>query len=137
MSFETKIERIEIKNEADIINARVRTKILAESLGFNYMDQTRIATAVSELARNALEHAGGGQLTIEEVNLQRKRGLQITAEDHGPGIENLDLALKGGYSTKGGLGLGLSGSKRLMDAFQVKTEVGRGTVVTAKKWLSR
>jgi serine/threonine-protein kinase RsbT len=126
-----------IKVEADIINARVKVKALAESIGFGYMDQTRIATAVSELTRNALEHGGGGQITITSTKNQHNQGLEITVEDHGPGIQNLELALKGGHSTKGGLGFGLSGSKRLMDTFLIKTEVGKGTMVTAKKWLPK
>ncbi len=132
-----KNEVLEIKMEADIINARVKVKALAEAIGFGYMDQTRIATAVSELVRNALEHGGGGQITIKQLNKHDKHGLEITVEDHGPGIKNLELALKGGYSTKGGLGCGLSGARKLMDFFTVETVVGRGTVVTAKKWLPK
>jgi serine/threonine-protein kinase RsbT len=128
---------LQIRIEADIINARVKVKAIAEAMGFGYMDQTRIATAVSELARNALEHAGGGQITVSPVNTVENQGLEITVEDHGPGIENLELALKGGYSTKGELGFGLSGSRKLMDVFQVKTEMGKGTVVTGTKWLPK
>ncbi len=137
MSVQIRNEVLQIKIEADIIVARVKVKAIAEALGFGYMDQTRIATAVSELARNALEHAGGGQITIAPVNNEEKQGLEITVEDHGPGIENLELALKGGHSTKGGLGFGLSGSRKLMDVFQVKTEAGKGTVVTGTKWLPK
>ncbi len=137
MPKEVSDEVLDIKMEADIINARVKAKALAEAVGFDYMDQTRIATAVSELARNALEHAGGGQMMMSPVTALGKRGLQITVADHGPGIKNLEAALKGGYSTKGGLGLGLSGSKRLMDVFLINTETGKGTVVTAKKWVTK
>jgi serine/threonine-protein kinase RsbT len=129
------IEIMEIKNEADIIRARVRAKAVAEALGFNYMDQTRIATAVSELARNSYQHAGEGEMTIKPLNRQGRKGIEIIVEDHGPGIENLELALKGGHSTAGGLGMGLSGSKRLMDEFDIKTKSGEGTVVTIRKWL--
>jgi len=129
------IEILDIKSEADIIIARVRAKAIAEALGFNYMDQTRIATAVSELARNAYQYAGKGKITIKPLNKQGKKGMEIVFEDHGPGIENLDRAMKGGYSTGGGLGMGLSGSKKLMDDFDINTKMGEGTVVTIRKWL--
>lgn len=129
------VEILEIKNEADIIKARVRAKAIAEALGFNYMDQTRIATAVSELARNAYQHAREGIMSIKALDRQGKKGIEILVEDHGPGIENLDLALKGGHSTAGGLGMGLSGSQKLVDEFDIKTKVGEGTVVTIRKWL--
>jgi serine/threonine-protein kinase RsbT len=129
------IEIVEIKDEADIIKARVRAKATAEALGFNYMDQTRIATAVSELTRNAYQYARGGRMTIRSTDRQRKKGIEIVVEDHGSGIENLELALKGGHSTAGGLGMGLSGSKRLMDEFDIRTKSGEGTSVTLRKWL--
>jgi len=129
------IEVVDVRSEADIVNARVRAKAIAEALGFSYTDQTRIATAVSELARNAFQFAGGGKVTIKPADGKARKGIEIIVEDHGPGIENLELALKGGYSTAGGLGLGLSGSKKLMDEFDIKTEIGKGTVVTIRKWL--
>lgn len=129
------IEILEIKNEADIIRARVTAKTTAEALGFNYMDQTRIATAVSELTRNAYQYAGEGKMTIKPLNKQGRRGIEIIVEDQGPGIENIELALKGGHSTAGGLGMGLSGSKKLMDEFDIKTKIGEGTTVTVRKWL--
>jgi serine/threonine-protein kinase RsbT len=129
------IEILEIKSEADIIEARVRAKAIAEALGFNYMDQTRIATAVSELARNAYQYAGKGKITIKPLNKQGRKGMEMVVEDHGSGIENLDRAMKGGYSTGGGLGMGLSGSKKLMDDFDINTKMGEGTVVTIRKWL--
>lgn len=137
MTLQTKNDVLEIKVEGDIINARIRAKALAEAIGFDYIDQTRIATAVSELARNALEHADGGEISITSVDALEKQGLEITVIDHGPGIKNLELALKGGHSTSGGLGFGLSGSRKLMDFFHVETEVGKGTVVTAIKWLPK
>jgi len=129
------IEILEIKSEADIIEARVRAKAIAEALGFNYMDQTRIATAVSELARNAYQYAGKGKMTIKPLNKQGRKGMEMVVEDHGPGIENLDRAMKGGYSTGGGLGMGLSGSKKLMDEFDIKTKSNEGTSITVRKWL--
>jgi serine/threonine-protein kinase RsbT len=126
---------IEVTGEADIVMARVKAKAVAEAMGFNYMDQTRIATAVSELARNAFQFAGKGKVRITTVNRQEKRGIEIVVEDRGPGIKDLELVLKGGYSTGKGLGMGLSGSKRLMDEFDIKTKVGHGTTVTIRKWL--
>lgn len=129
------IEILDIKSEADIIIARVRAKAIAEALGFNYMDQTRIATAVSELARNAYQYAGKGKMTIKPLNKQGRKGMEMVVEDHGPGIENLDRAMKGGYSTGGGLGMGLSGSKKLMDEFDIKTKSNEGTSITVRKWL--
>ena len=129
------IDVIEVKSETDIVNARVRAKAIAEALGFGYMDQTRIATATSELARNAFQFAGKGKVTISTIDKQQRKGIEIVVEDHGPGITNLELALRGGYSTGGGLGLGLSGSKKLMDEFDIKTKMDEGTVVTVKKWL--
>lgn len=129
------IEVVEVRNEVDIVSARVRARAMAEALGFGYMDQTRIATAVSELARNAFQFAGGGKVTIKPVNSQGREGIEIVVEDHGPGIENLELALKGGYSTVGGLGFGLSGARKLMDEFDIKTKLGEGTTVTIRKWL--
>jgi serine/threonine-protein kinase RsbT len=128
------IEIVEIRNESDIITARVKAKVIAEALGFGYMDQTRIATAVSELARNAYQYAGEGKITITPANRQGRKGIEIVVDDDGPGIENLELALKGGSSTGGGLGMGLSGSKRLMDEFDIKTSK-EGTTIVARKWL--
>lgn len=125
----------EVMSEADIVIARVKARAVAEAMGFNYMDQTRIATAVSELARNAFQFAGKGKVTITPVDIQGRRGIQIVIEDHGPGIKDLESAMKGGHSTGGGLGMGLSGSKKLMNEFDIKTKVGEGTIVTIRKWL--
>lgn len=128
------IEIMGLKDESDIIRARIRVKNISEILGFKYMDQTRIATAVSELARNAIKFAGKGEIKIRKIGNSR-RGLEITIEDNGPGIENLELALKGGYSTSGGLGIGLSGAKKLVDEFDIDTFPGKGTKIVIKKWL--
>lgn len=132
---QTSVEIVDVTTEADIIRARLKAKVIAEALGFDYMDQTRISTAVSELARNAFQYAGGGRITIKTATNQARKGIEIIAEDHGHGIENLELALKGGYSTGTGLGMGLSGTKRLMDEFDIQTTIGKGTVITIKKWL--
>jgi serine/threonine-protein kinase RsbT len=131
----TDTEVTKVSEERDIVTARVRAKALAEALGFGYMDQTRIATAVSELARNALQFGGGGTVKVSQAALAGKRGIEIVVEDKGPGIQNLDLVLKGGYSTGGDLGLGLSGSKKLMDEFNIETTPNKGTTVTVRKWL--
>lgn len=128
------IETIDLKDESDIIMARTMVKNISEMLGFKYMDQTRITTAVSELTRNVIKFAGKGEVKIRKIVNQR-RGLEITIEDNGPGIENLELALKGGYSTSGGLGIGLSGAKKLVDEFNIDTFPGKGTKIVIKKWL--
>jgi serine/threonine-protein kinase RsbT len=128
-------EETRVSAEHDIVTARVRAKALAEALGFGYMDQTRIATAVSELARNALQFGGGGRVKLCQAAVEGKRGIEIVVEDKGPGIQNLELAIKGGHSTGGGLGLGLSGSRRLMDEFNIETAPNKGTTVTVRKWL--
>jgi len=126
---------VDVESEADIVTARVRTKAVAEAIGFNYMDQTRIATAVSELARNAFQYAGKGKVRISPIDIGSEHGIEIVVEDHGPGIKDLESAMKGGYSTSRGLGMGLSGSRKLMDEFEIKTRIGEGTVVRIRKWM--
>jgi serine/threonine-protein kinase RsbT len=129
------MESVEVKSEGDIVMARVRARAMAETIGFNYMDQTRIATAVSELARNAFQYAGKGRVTITPIINKEEIGIEIVVEDHGPGIKDLELVMKGGYSTSKGLGMGLSGSRKLMDEFEIKTNIGEGTVVRIRKWV--
>jgi PAS domain S-box-containing protein len=130
-----RIDLVEIKSEMDVTKARVRARVLAEALGFNYMEQERIASAVLELVRNAFEYAGGGIVKMQPVEREGRGGIEIIVEDHGPGIKNLELALKPGHSTSGRLGEGLSTCRRLMDEFDIKTQVGEGTLVTIRKWL--
>jgi PAS domain S-box-containing protein len=130
-----RLDLVEIKCEMDVTRARVRARVLAEALGFNYMGQERIASAVLELARNAFEYAGGGIAKMQPVEREGRGGIEIIVEDHGPGIENPELALKPGHSTSGHLGEGLSTCRRLMDEFDIKTQVGEGTTVTVRKWL--
>ena len=125
----------EVVTEADIVTSRVEARALAEAIGFDYIDQTRIATAVSELTRNALQYAGRGKVTMSPMLKDGRRGIEIVVEDHGPGIKDLELVMKGGHSTSRGLGMGLLGSKRLMDEFYVNSKVGKGTIVTVRKWL--
>jgi serine/threonine-protein kinase RsbT len=126
---------INIDSEYDIVTARSAAKNEAKRLGFSLVDQTRIATAVSELARNIVVHANGGVLKIEAIEKKARRGLEVCAFDDGPGIENLELALQDGWTSGGGLGVGLNGAKRLMDEFEIQSEVGKGTKVQVVKWM--
>ncbi len=123
-----------VRNEYDIISVRGLGRNVAAKLGFGVVDQCRITTAISELARNAVVHGEGGYVTIKTIQ-NDKKGIEIICKDEGPGIRNLELALKGGYSTVGGLGIGLSGAKRLMDEFQITSSEGKGTTVMIRKWL--
>lgn len=131
-------QRIAIRGEDDIVAARQRTRDLARALGFDLVDQTRIATAVSELTRNVVRYATNGR---GEVRLRRVAGaggagvgLEVVVADAGPGIEDVDQAMREGYTSGGGLGVGLSGTRRLMDEFEIDTAPGRGTAITIRKW---
>ncbi len=126
---------IQVLSEGDIITVREKARDAAKFIGFNIMDLTRIVTAVSELVRNAYQYASGGSVTIKTVQNLDRKGIEVIVEDHGPGIAKLDLAMKGGYSTGKGLGLGLSGAKRLMDEFAIETCQDKGTKITIRKWL--
>ena len=106
----------------------------AVELGFNLIDQTKLVTAASELARNTLQYGGGGTALIEGIGDGLRRGLRLTFEDHGPGIPNIDEALRDGFSTAGGLGLGLSGARRLSNEFQIDSRPGEGTRVMITRW---
>jgi len=127
---------LEICNESDIVRIRTTAKIKAAEMGFGLVDQTRICTAVSELSRNVLVHAGRGQVRIEE-DCHPNSGLRITFTDEGPGIEDIELAMKDGFSTAGSMGKGLPGSKRLTDKMDIFSEKGKGTTVIVEKWLIR
>ena len=126
--------RVKIASSPDIVMARQHGRSMAAQLGFSGSDLTIVATAISEIARNILEHAITGEITLKSVNGNSKRGIIIIAQDEGPGIPDVDRALQDGYTTGKGLGLGLSGSKRLMDEFEISSEVGKGTTITMKKW---
>ena len=127
--------RIAISSEVDIVTARQRGRALAAELGFAGSDQALIATAISELARNILKYAGRGDVDIAVEHKNGRAGIVIVATDNGPGIPDLKKALQGGFSTGNGLGLGLSGTKRIMDEFHLASEVGTGTRVEARKWV--
>ncbi len=124
-----------LRQEGDIVAARRAAKELAAALGFDLLEQVHLATAVSELARNAIDYGGGGEITLAVVEDGARRGLELRCRDHGPGIMDLERVLAGGRSTGSGLGRGLSGARALVDEFQVETAPGRGTTVRGRKWL--
>jgi len=123
-----------IRSSEDIISVRQAVREWSVNLGMNLIDQTKIVTAASELARNTFIYGGGGRLIIEQVNNGTRNGLKLTFEDKGPGINNIDLALKDGYTTSGGMGLGLGGAKRLSNEFEIVSEPGKGTKITIIRW---
>jgi serine/threonine-protein kinase RsbT len=116
------------------VAVRQRTRSLAVEIGLTIIDQTKIVTAASELARNTVIHGGGGKAILEIVKEMSRQGLRLTFEDSGPGIPDLERALQDGYTTGGGLGLGLGGSKRLCSEFSIESQVGVGTRVTVMRW---
>ena len=130
----TRSDALEIVANGDVVRVRQAVRARAAALGFSIVDQTKIVTAASELARNTLEHGGGGSCTIELLDEDARRGLRLTFEDHGPGIADVALALTDGYSSGTGLGLGLSGSRRLVNEFDLRSKVGEGTRVTVVRW---
>ena len=124
-----------VEHEADVVRARQRGRELAAALGFSSTDQTLIATAISEIARNIVSYAGSGSVTLSRIERQGRRGIQIVAEDRGPGIPDVELAMRDGYSTGNSLGVGLPGARRLVDELELVSSVGVGTTVTLRKWL--
>jgi len=127
-------ETMSIQSSADVVLVRQAVRQWAVELRFSLVDQTKIVTAASELARNTLDYGGGGVVKLEALQEGIRRGLRLTFEDKGPGIPDLDLALKDGFTTGGGLGMGLSGTKRLVNEFNIVSQVGEGTCVTITKW---
>ena len=123
-----------LRTADDIIKARRLVRDCAVAHGLPLVDQTKLVTAASELARNTLVHGGGGDMRIESLEDGGRRGVKVLFEDQGPGIDDIDLALKDGYSTGGGLGLGLGGAKRLVDDFHIQSKPGKGTIVTIVRW---
>jgi len=123
-----------LQNSNDVVLARQRVRQWATELQFSLVDLTKLVTAASELARNALDHGHGGSMIMEAVADGGKTGLRLTFEDRGPGIPDIEQALKDGYTTGAGMGLGLGGSKRLVNEFSIESEAGKGTKVTVIRW---
>jgi serine/threonine-protein kinase RsbT len=123
-----------LQTSADMVLARQVVRQWATELRFSLVDQTKLVTAASELARNALEHGKGGVMTLESLTNGSRTGLRLIFEDQGPGIPDINLALKDGYTSASGMGLGLGGSKRLVNDFSIESEVGKGTKVTVVRW---
>ena len=129
-----KAETLPVRNEDDVVRARQSVRAQAIEAGFSIVDQTKLITAASEIARNTVDYGGGGTLLIELLREGARRGLKLTFADEGPGIPDIDRALTDGYTTGSGLGLGLSGAKRLCNEFAVKSTPGSGTIVTLARW---
>ncbi|AAF12580.1 MULTISPECIES: anti-sigma regulatory factor [Bacteria] len=127
-------ETLPVRSEEDVVRVRQAVRALVVRLKFSLVDQTKIVTAASELARNTLVHGGGGETRLEIVHDGVRSGLKMTFEDQGPGILDIDRALRDGFTSGGGLGLGLGGSKRLVSELRIETEVGMGSRITALKW---
>ena len=123
-----------LKNSSDVVLARQKVRQWAIELHFSLVDQTKLVTAASELARNAVQYAGGGSVTVQPLAEGLRRGLRVVFSDHGPGIADIDLAMRDGYSTGGGLGLGLGGARRLSNDFAIVSSPESGTRVTIVRW---
>jgi serine/threonine-protein kinase RsbT len=129
--------RVRIDGDADLVTARAQARAMAERLGFPRPDPTLIATAISEIARNIVMHAGQGEIVLEPFEDANRYGIVVTAVDQGPGIRDVDAALRDDVSGRGGLGLGLPGARRLMDDFELESDPDTGTTVTMRKWRYR
>ena len=127
-------EMIGLRSMDDMIKARQLVRDCAIFQGLSLVAQTKIVTAASELARNTLIHGGGGEMRLQALNDGPRRGVKVIFADRGPGIPNIELAMKDGYTTRGGLGLGLSGSKRLVNEFSIESQSGKGTTVSIVRW---
>jgi serine/threonine-protein kinase RsbT len=127
-------ETLQVRSSEEIVLVRQAVRAWAAELGFSLVDQTKIVTAASELARNTVLYGGGGSVRLEMLNSGNRRGLRLTFEDQGPGIPNVELAMKDGYTTGGGLGMGLGGARRLSNEFEIFSQVGEGTRVSITRW---
>jgi serine/threonine-protein kinase RsbT len=130
----TRTESLPLRVEQDVVLARQAVRKLAQELKFSLVDQTKMVTAASELARNTVIYGGGGEMKVEVLLEGARNGLRLTFEDQGPGIPDLSLAMKDGWTSGNGLGMGLSGAKRLVNDFDIASEVGKGTRVTIARW---
>jgi serine/threonine-protein kinase RsbT len=126
--------RVTIESQADVVTAREQARALAVEAGFSVCDSTLITTAISEMTRNILEFALRGEITIALLKNGTRCGLKIVASDEGPGIEDITRVMKDGYSSCKGMGIGLPGTRRLMDEFEIRSKVGKGTTITMMKW---
>jgi serine/threonine-protein kinase RsbT len=129
-----KADTIPLKSESDVVTVRQTVRKWATEQRFSLVDQTKLVTAASELARNTVSYGGGGSVRLEALEEGIRKGLRLVFEDQGPGIADIDLALRDGYTTGGGLGLGLGGSKRLCNEFEIHSEPGKGTRISIARW---
>jgi serine/threonine-protein kinase RsbT len=127
-------DKLPVASDADVVTVRQRVRAMAVESGFSLVDQTKIVTAASELARNTVVHGGGGTAELEIIVEGARRGVRLTFRDHGPGIPDLASAMRDGFTTGGGLGLGLGGAKRLCNEFEIQSRPGEGTVVRITRW---
>jgi serine/threonine-protein kinase RsbT len=126
--------RVAIRTDADVVTARQEARTMGADLGFSSTDLTLLATAISEIARNITTYAGEGEVALRVVNDGGRKGIEVVASDNGPGIADIELAMQDGYTTGNGLGLGLPGTRRLVDEFDIDTQPGAGTKVRLVKW---
>lgn len=131
---QTRTERLPIRSGDDVVRVRQQVRVRAIEIGLRLVDQTKIVTAASELARNTLDYGGGGEVVIDVVEQGARRGVRLTFEDQGPGIPDIERALTDHYTTGGGLGLGLGGARRLSNEFHIESTPGVGTRVTITRW---
>ncbi|MET0494899.1 MAG: ATP-binding protein [Actinoplanes sp.] len=127
-------QRIPVSSDQDVVRVRQLVRTVSVAVKLSLVDQTKLVTAASELARNTLVYGGGGTVEVSRLENGRRQGIRIVFADQGPGIADLQLALTDGYTTGGGLGLGLSGARRLVDEFDIDTAVGQGTTISVTKW---
>lgn len=130
----TRTERVAIRSSEDVVKVRQQTRAFAIAAGLGLVDQTKIVTAASELARNVVDYAGEGEVCMEVIEDGGRRGVRLAFEDRGPGIPDVQAALKDGFTTGSGLGLGLGGARRLANEFSIESEVGIGTKITIVRW---
>ena len=123
-----------LRTSDDVVRVRQAVRARAVGIGFSLVDQTKIVTAASEIARNTVDYGGGGEMRIEVLRNGQRRGVRLTFSDTGPGIRDIDQAMRDGYTTGNGLGLGLSGAKRLCNEFEIKSATGEGTTITIARW---
>ena len=127
-------DTLQVRSSDDVVRVRQRVRALGIEAGLSLVDQTKVVTAASELARNMIDYAGGGACTMDIIGTPPRRGVRVTFEDKGPGIASIEQALKDGYTTGNGLGLGLGGAKRLSSEFTIQSKLGEGTKITITRW---